>query len=185
MMDAKKEADALTVDEIEDERTYVYDIRHPLYPRPSARMDVYLRGIGILMARTKYIRCCDDDAWPEPGHLSKVTEFMESNDLDFTWCLRRMYRRNGSVIGVDRFEAIGQTNQFGYQLLDNSSLFYNQKAALVLSQVFVQNPVYGDDRLTWGPLHQLCNGQFLDEILTNHMAQPDLEEFFLRNCSPA
>lgn len=183
MMDAKREPDSLSIEEIEDERTYVYDIRHPLYRQPSARMDVYLRGLGILMARTKYIRCCDDDAWPEAGHLGQVTEFMEKNDLDFTWCLRRMYRRNGEVIGVDRFEAIGQINQFGYHLLDNSSLFYNQRAALVLSQVFVQNPIYGDDRLTWGPLHEACKGLFLDKILTNHMAQPELEDFFSKYCS--
>lgn len=183
MMDSKKDPDALTAEEIEDDRTYVYDIRHPLNPPKNARMDVYLRGIGILMARTPYIRCCDDDVWPEPGHLSRVTEFMEGKKLDFSWCLRRMYDRDKQVIGIDRFEAIGVKNKFGYNLLDNSSLFYTRKAALILAQVFLQNPIYGDDRLTWDPLHKYCRGEFLDEILTNHMAQPNLTEFFKANCS--
>lgn len=184
MMDSKRDADALTAEELEDDRTYVYDIRHPLYPEPQSRMDVYLRGIGIMMARTKYIRCCDDDAWPEVGHLSRVTEFMDMNNLDFTWCLRRMYDREGNKIGIDGFEAIGVTNKFGYNLLDNSSLFYNRKAALILSQIFLLNPVYGDDRLTWEPLQKFCKGDFLPEILTNHMAQPHLTEFFKQNCTP-
>jgi len=184
MMDSKREADSLDPREIEDERTFVYDIRHPLYPQPNARMDVYLRAVGILMARTPYIRCCDDDVWPEPGHLTKVTEFMSKNSLDFTWCLRRMYTREGEKIGIDGFEAIGIENQFGYNLLDNSSLFYNQQAALVLAQVFLQNPIYGDDRLTWEPLHKNCRGDFIPEILTNHMTQPHLTEFFKKYCTP-
>jgi hypothetical protein len=184
MMDSKKEENALSAEEIEDDRTFVYDIKHPLYPKPRARMDVYLRAIGIMMARTKYIRCCDDDVWPEAGHLSRVTEFMERNSLDYTWCLRRMLTRDREVLGIDRFEAIGEINRFGYHLLDNSSLFYNQKAAMILAQVFLMNPVYGDDRLTWEPLLRYCKGKFFNAVLTNHMAQPNLTEFFRQNCSP-
>jgi len=184
MMDSKKEADALSAEEIEDDRTFVYDIRHPLYPKPKARMDVYLRAIGIMMARTPFIRCCDDDVWPEAGHLSRVTRFMQNGKLDFAWCLRRMLTRDKEVIGIDKFEAIGEKNKFGYHLLDNSSLFYNQKAATILAQVFLNNPVYGDDRLTWEPLHRYCKGAFLDAVLTNHMAQPNLTDFFRQNCTP-
>ena len=184
MMDSKKEADALSAEEIEDDRTFVYDIRHPLYPKPKARMDVYLRAIGIMMARTPFIRCCDDDVWPEAGHLSRVTRFMQNGKLDFAWCLRRMLTRDKEVIGIDKFEAIGEKNKFGYHLLDNSSLFYNQKAATILAQVFLNNTVYGDDRLTWEPLHRYCKGAFLDAVLTNHMAQPNLTDFFRQNCTP-
>ena len=184
MMDSKRDEDALTPEELEDDKTFVYDIRHPLYPQPNARMDVYLRGVGITMARTQYIRCCDDDAWPEAGHLSRVTEFMQKNNLDYTWCLRRMYDREGNKLGIDSFEAIGVKNKFGYNLLDNSSLFYNRRAALILSQVFLTNPIYGDDRLTWEPLNKFCKGDFLPEILTNHSAQPHLTEFFKQNCTP-
>lgn len=184
MMDSKRDPDAVSVEEIEDDRTFVYDMKHPLYPQPNARMDCYLRGIGILMARTPYVRCCDDDVWPEPGHLSRVTRFMQNGKLDFAWCLRRMLTRDREVIGIDRFEAIGEMNQFGYNLLDNSSLFYNQKAAFILSQIFLRHTFYGEDRMTWEPLHAYCKGAFLDEVLTNHMAQPNLTEFFRKHCTP-
>jgi len=182
MMDEKKVSDALTKEEIEDDRTFVYEIRHPLHQQPGARMDVYLRGVGIAMARTPYIRCCDDDVWPEPDHLSLVTDFLEKNSLDFCWCKRRMYTRDRKLIGIDNFEAIGIKNKFGYNLLDNSSLFFNQKAGKLLTQVFLENPIYGDDRLTWAPLSKFCKGAAMSEVLTNHMSQPELESFFAKNC---
>lgn len=183
MMDSKRDADSVSPADLEDENTVVYDIRHPLYPEPDARMDVYLRGVGILMARTPYVKCCDDDAWPEVGHLSRAMEFMKSQQLDFTWCLRRMYDREGNVLGVDRFEAVGEKNEFGYNLLDNSSLFCNRQASLVAAQIFIQYPVYGDDRITWDPLHELCAGKGLPEVWMNHMAQPNLVNFFRENCA--
>jgi hypothetical protein len=184
MFDAKRDTSGVTPSEIEDERTFAYEIRHPTLPRGNSRMDVYLRAVGIAMARTPFIRCCDDDAWPELNHLERATQFMTDKQLDFCWCLRRMLTRTGEIIGIDRFEAIGRLNQFGYHLLDNSSPFYNQKAASVLREVFLANPVYGDDRLTWAPLNACCRGAALEEVLTNHMAQPELEPFFRKYCSP-
>lgn len=184
MMDSKRDPDGVSPEEIEDERTFVYNMRHPLYPKQNERLDCYLRATGIMMARTPFIRCCDDDVWPEPGHLSRVTRFMQNGKYDFVWCKRRMLTRDKEVIGIDNFEAIGEKNQFGYHLLDNSSLFYNQKAAFILAQVFLRYPFYGEDRLTWDPLHNHCKGGFLNEVLTNHMAQPNLTEFFRKNCTP-
>ena len=129
------------------------------------------------MARTSYIKCCDDDTWPEEDHLKDILKFMTTNELDFTHCFRRMWTRDGQKIGIDEFEAIGERNKFGYHLLDNSSLFYNQKAANVLVKCFCKK-VYGDDRYTYEPLHQYCKGKRYPGVLTNHMAQPHLESFF-------
>ena len=160
-------------------------MKHPLQiPKDSKnnRTDVWLRALGISMARTKYIKCCDDDTWPEENHLEKVRQFMENNDLDFTWCYRRMWKRTGELIGIDKFEATGEKNKFGYTLLDNSSLFYNKKAGNILQQVFQQKQVYGDDRYTSKPLHANCKGKRMDEVLTNHACQPHLEHFFVNNC---
>lgn len=183
MWDQKRCEDGLSPEEVEDDRTFCYVMKHPgpgQIPK-NHRNDVWLRALGISMARTKYIKCCDDDTWPEENHLEKVCDFMEQNNLDFTWCYRRMWKRNGDLIGTDRFEATGEKNRFGYTLLDNSSLFYNQKAGSVLHQVFQQNQVYGDDRFTSDPLHKYCKGKLLPEILTNHCCQPELESFFEQN----
>ena len=185
MWDEKRCEDALRPEEVEDDRTFCYIMKHPgPETRPkNHRNDVWLRALGISMARTKYIKCCDDDTWPEENHLERVKDFMETNHLDFTWCYRRMWKRNGDLIGTDRFEATGEKNRFGYTLLDNSSLFYNQKAGSILHQVFQQNQVYGDDRYTSEPLHKYCKGKLLPEILTNHCCQPELESFFEKNCT--
>jgi hypothetical protein len=202
LWDHKRCEDALTPEEVEDERTFCYVIKHPFTPmnmfsecfdtgvsavtNPNAisRADVWLRALGITMARTKYIKCCDDDTWPEENHLQIVHRYMEEKQLDFTWCFRRMWKRDGTHIGVDRFEATGELNAFGYTLLDNSSLFYNQKAANILRQVFMKKQIYGDDRYTSKPLHDHCKGERIDRILTNHCAQPELENFFSKYCSP-
>ena len=183
LWDNKRCSDALKPEEVEDDRTFCYVMKHPLQVRDpnQHRNDVWLRALGISMARTKYIKCCDDDTWPELNHLETVYSFMEKNQLDFTWCVRRMWKRTGELIGVDNFEATGEKNKFGYTLLDNSSLFYNRKAANVLSTVFMQNQVYGDDRLTAEPLHRICKGRKLNRVLTNHECQPHLELFFTRN----
>jgi hypothetical protein len=187
MWDSKRCENALLPREVEDERTFCYEMRHPLQiPKDSSniRVDVWLRALGISMARTKYIKCCDDDTWPVENHLETVYNYLEDNQLDFTWCFRRMWRRSGEVLGIDKFEATGELNKFGYTLLDNSSLFYNKKAGNILHQVFLQNQIYGDDRYTSQPLHAHCKGKRIDTVLTNHSAQPQLEDFFSTNCSP-
>lgn len=183
LFDSKRCDGALDPRALEDERTFCYEFRHPLYANKTSRIDIWLRAVGLTMARTPYIKCCDDDTWPEANHLEIVLDFMRSNGLDFTYCLRRMWSRSGELIGIDRFEAIGEINRFGYRLLDNSSLFYNQKAASILREVFLTHQFYGDDRYTYEPLNAHCRGMRLDEVLTNHMAQSELENFFRQYCS--
>lgn len=183
LFDDKRCDGALDPGDLEDARTFCYELRHPLYAGKSSRTDVWLRAVGLTMARTPYIKCCDDDTWPEANHLERVLQFMQANGLDFTYCLRRMWTRSGELIGIDRFEAIGDVNRFGYRLLDNSSLFYNRKAAAILREVFLTHQFYGDDRYTYDPLAAQCKGMRLDEVLTNHMAQPELENFFRQHCS--
>ena len=184
MMDDKRVDNALTPEEIEDDVTFVYEVKHPTYRRTTDRMDVYLRGVGISLARTKYIKCADDDTWPENNHLEQATEFLEKFNLDFCWCIRKMFERNGNPIGFDLFEATGFKNDFGYNLLDNSSIFFNRKAGDILSSIFLSNTTYGDDRLTWQPLMSYSKGGFLRKHLINHMAQPELEAMFKKHCKP-
>lgn len=180
----------LKPEDVEDENTFCYVIKHPLYPnnvettlKARPRMDVLLRAYGITMARTHYIKCMDDDTWPEENHLEKVLSFMVSKKLDFCYCYRRMWTRNMEPIGIDKFEAIGEKNMFGYTLLDNSSTFYNRKAANILTSIYLDYPIYGDDRLTYEPLRKHCKGELLDQVLTNHCSQPNLEAFFKKYCT--
>tara|TARA_B100001094_G_scaffold324240_1_gene376525 strand:+ start:3367 stop:4752 length:1386 start_codon:yes stop_codon:yes gene_type:complete len=184
MWDTKRCPDALDPKTLEDSRTYCYEMKHPTYAKNNARLDVWLRALGAMMAKTPYIKFCDDDTWPEENHLEKVWRHMIKHNLDYTYCIRRMWTPSprNEIIGIDNFEATGEINKFGYNLIDNSSLFVNQKAARVVSQVFMNNQIYGDDRLTYEPLKKYCKGLKLDEVLTNHRCQPHLETFFKSNC---
>ena len=185
LWDSKRCEDAVRPCDLEDDVTYCYEFHHPLYARQNARNDVWLRAVGISLARTPYITFSDDDTWPEENHLHRVYKYMIENKLDYTHCIRRMWSPNCEAIGEDRFEAIGELNSFGYTLLDNSSLFLNSKAALIVMQVFLQNQVYGDDRVTHGPLKKYCSGKRIDQVLKNHTCQPNLEAFFRKFCTPS
>ena len=185
MWDSKRCPDALDPKMLEDSRTYCYEMKHPTYAKNNARLDVWLRAVGATMAKTPYIKFCDDDTWPEENHLEQVWRHMIEHNLDYTYCKRRMWTPSpkNEIIGIDDFEATGELNKFGYNLIDNSSLFVNQKAARIVSQVFMNNQIYGDDRLTYKPLKEHCKGMKLEKVLTNHRCQPHLETFFRTNCS--
>lgn len=185
MFDNNRCDNSLSPNELEDENTYCYEIKHPLYPpKNHARMDVLLRAYGALMARTPYVCFKDDDTWVEPNHLESVLNFMTNEELDFCYCIRRMWTREGEKLGIDNFEATGELNQFGYTLIDNSSIYLNTAASRIIANVFLDNPIYGDDRLTHIPLKQHFRGKRLNSVLVNHRSQPELENFFRNNCSP-
>jgi hypothetical protein len=183
MWDHKRCEDSLSPQSLEDDRTFCYEMKHELIQDrvSNSRADVILRAIGISMARTKYIRCMDDDTMMAKNHLEDIYKHMEENKLDFTWNLRKMITRDYEEIGYD-VEAVGYQNKYGYHLLDNSSTSYNQKAGNILCQVYQSMPVYGEDRHTWKPLMSHCKGKILKKVLTIHSAQPHLERFFKQHC---
>lgn len=90
---------------------------------------------------------------------------------------------NYKKIGVDNFEAIGKTNKFGYRLYDNSSLYMRKNIArLVAANIYMNNQVYGDDRLTPDYLDKIgAKGIIMEEPLINHIAREDLVPFFKAN----
>ena len=51
---------------------------------------------------------------------------------------------------------------------------------LIIVNVFLDNQVYGDDRLTPEVLDNY-KGYFLKEVLVNHVAKPSLLNFFKEN----
>ena len=181
LWDNKRCENALNPKDLEDENTYCYEFRHPLYSNERSRNDVWLRSIGIQLARTEYIKFNDDDTWPEENHLEDALMFMRSKQLDYTYCIRRMWNRKDEILGLDNFESTGEKNKFGYTLIDNSSIFVNKRAASILQQVFTNYQIYGDDRYTSKHLKEHCKGERFNKVLMNHRCQPHLEKFFEEN----
>jgi hypothetical protein len=174
--------DELTPEYFEDECTYCYEFIHPYFEFPKQRNDVWLRGVGCTLTNTPYITFHDDDTWPERNHLDDVMRYMNFNHLDYTYVARRMWENGKDPIGKDDFEATGELNKFGYRLIDNSSLYLDSSTARSLSNMFLSNQVYGDDRLTYDHLTQnKKNGMRYDKILVNHIAKEQLIPFFKSN----
>lgn len=171
--------------DLEDECTYCYEFVHPYYEYMGQRNDVWLRGVGCTLTNTSYITFHDDDTWPERNHLDDVMRYMNYNHLDYTYVSRRMWADAKNSIGKDNFEAIGDINKFGYRLIDNSSLYLNINTARLLSNMFLANQIYGDDRLTYDYLTEHNKtGKRYDKILVNHIAKEHLVPFFKSNILP-
>jgi hypothetical protein len=173
---------SINVKDLEDECTYCYEFMHPYFQYGNQRNDVWLRGVGATLTNTPYITYFDDDTWPERDHLSHTITYMHKHNLDYTYVIRRMWENPTKMIGPDNFEAIGEINKFGYRLIDNSSLYLKLDTARILVNMFLNNQIYGDDRLTYEYLtNHKRKGKRLDKILVNHIAKEHLIPFFKSN----
>lgn len=203
LWDTNRVNNEVDIKSLEDERTFCYEFKHPYHQFPKQRNDVWLRAVGITLTNTPFITFFDDDTWPERNHLKTVFDYMTSNKLDYTYCQRRMWEDSGigkdinsssyqsraeydceflRNIGVDTFEATGEKNKFGYTLIDNSSLYLRLETGRKLSSMFMGNQVYGDDRLTKDFLEDNNTiGKKLEHVLVNHVAKPNLVDFFREN----
>ena len=187
MFDNNRVVNSIKPSDIEDkEITFCYEFNHPhLLPKQNQRNDVWLRAVGISLANTEYVTFFDDDTWPQRNHLSKIISFMEEKKYDYTFCKRQMWEKTGlkklKLIGTDNFEAIGVMNKDGYRLIDNSSLYMNIKTARMLAPTYLNNQVYGDDRLTPDVLDANAIGGQLDKVLVNHIAKSSLVNYFKKN----
>lgn len=203
LWDKNRVSNSINPSMLKDDNTFCYEFTHPYYQYPGQRNDVWLRAVGVSLTNTPYITFFDDDTWPNRGHLSKIMNVFRKKKVDYIHCYRRMWEDkklvnnnllhqdntdiknyelyNGlELIGVDNFEAIGERNKFGYRLVDNSSVYLKLDVARRIMNVFLENQVYGDDRLTPEVLDNY-KGYFLKEVLVNHVAKPSLLNFFKEN----
>ena len=200
LWDKNRVKNAVEPSSLEDERTFCYQFNHPYHKFPNQRNDVWLRAIGTTLTNTPYLTFFDDDTWPNRNHLETVINYMIQHNLDYTYCKRRMWEDTSLVnnstetrqtfrdalylkeIGVDNFEATGELNKFGYTLLDNSSIYLKLDTARKLGQMFLDNQVYGDDRLSKAFLDDnKAKSKKLEKVLVNHVAKPQLVNFFKNN----
>lgn len=191
---------------LEDKNTFCYEFTHPYHNYPGQRNDVWLRGVGISLTNTPYVTFFDDDTWPNRGHLTKIINMFRKKKVNYINCYRRMWEdtnlnnnkyllnennntinnldlhKNLKLIGTDDFEATGELNKFGYTLFDNSSIYLKLEVARKIMNVFLNNQIYGDDRLT-SSIFDEEKGFCLKEVLVNHVAKPSLLHFFKNNIS--
>lgn len=54
-----------------------------------------------------YVCFLDEDNWLEPDHVEKMVENIEQNNLNWTHCLRNIYRKDGTFACRDECESLG------------------------------------------------------------------------------
>ena len=203
LWDKNRVSNAIDPNFLKDSNTFCYEFTHPYHQFPGQRNDVWLRAVGVSLTNTPFVTFFDDDTWPNRGHLTKIMNVFRKRKVEYIHCYRRMWedkklenkdQRSNHIldiknyelyndlqlIGVDNFEAIGEKNKFGYRLVDNSSVYLKLQVARKIMNVFLDNQVYGDDRLTPEVLDNY-KGYFLKEVLVNHVAKPSLLNFFKEN----
>ena len=137
--------------------------------------------VGDIDGTHKYIKCCDDDTWPEENHLEKVRQFMENNDLDFTWCYRRMWKRTGELIGIDKFKPPVRRTNLGTPCSITAVCFTTKKLETFCSKSFNKNRstvTTGTPQSRYTPTARVNEWtRFLRTTRVTH-----LEHFFVNNC---
>ena len=168
------------------QNTFCYEFLHPhLLKKENQRNDVWLRAVGVSLANTEYVTFFDDDTWPDRNHLKNIISFMKEKKYGYTFCKRRMWEKTAqnklNLIGTDNFEAIGIPNKEGYRLIDNSSLYMTIQTARMLIPTYLNNQVYGDDRITPDILDNNAIGGQYNKVVVNHIAKSILVDYFKKN----
>lgn len=206
LWDKNRCKNAINPKSLEDKNTFCYEFTHPYHNYPGQRNDVWLRGVGISLTNTPYVTFFDDDTWPDRSHLTKIMNMFRRKKVNYINCYRRIWEdtnlnnnqyllnkdndkinnldlhENLKLIGTDDFEATGEPNKFGYTLFDNSSIYLKLEVARKIMNVFLNNQIYGDDRLT-SNIFDKEKGFCLKEVLVNHVSKPSLLHFFKNNIS--
>lgn len=88
------------------------------------------------LVNEEYVCFLDEDNWLEPNHVEKMVENIEQHNLNWTHCLRNIYRKDGTFACRDECESLGSkpiwvalykgiTNQYH---IDTSSFMVRREA---------------------------------------------------------
>lgn len=186
--DGKREKDGVKPD---DERfepfkndnynIFHYDIKHPVYLEPNARIDNHMRMMGISMSTTDYITLIDDDCWIEPNWFGTAIETLQKNKVDYCYAQRYIWENEQLRLGFDNYESIGDRNQFGYYLMDMNTVVYRNCLKKFLLSVLLSYNNYTIDRCLAEGLLKMCKGTKIQGPYLNQISPDFLLGFHKRN----
>jgi len=142
-----------------------------------------LRAIGLMAARTPWVTFADDDVWWDRHHLRTVLEAAGRQN----WCttLRVVWAPDGSRIGVDRFESVGDdpTRNVPYEMVDNNCMLFRRRFGVAASRLYRETRAYNDDRLMYAFLKRNAGPRGrTGQPTINQICPARLTEFFKSNC---
>jgi hypothetical protein len=141
-----------------------------------------LRAVGLMAANTRYVTFADDDVWFDDNHFALLLEAISGRKWAFS--VRRIYSPGGELIGVDRFESIGDESELPYDVIDNSSNMFVRELGVDAAQFYRETEQYNDDRLMYAFCKQNGGEPGRTTMPTvNQTCPARLEPFFRQNCA--
>jgi glycosyltransferase involved in cell wall biosynthesis len=162
----------------ENYKCYSYVIEHPIIIN---RKDNYLRVVGLMMSNTDYITQLDDDCWIEDDWLQRAINSMISTDTNYTFCTRRLWEDENTILGMDDYESIGTINKYGYHLIETNSLVFRKQILDKVVFITYSNNDYGHDRVIANYLINREKGTHDKTVGLNQIVPGFLIEFHKQN----
>jgi hypothetical protein len=144
-----------------------------------------LRALGLLAAVTPWVTFADDDVCWDSNHIQAL--WMAAQGHNWATTLRRVVSPEGAVLGVDRFESVGDDpgRRVPYEMCDNNCMFFRREFGVAAAPLYRQTTQYNDDRLMYAFLKQHAGKRATTGLATITQICPDrLTAFFRTNCSP-
>jgi len=145
-----------------------------------------LRAIGLMAARTRWVTFADDDVRWNDDHLALLEAALAGRRWAST--LRTVWSPQGSCLGVDRFESVGDDPGRGvpYEMIDNNCMIFERILGVAAAWMYRETLQYNDDRLMYQFLKERAGARGRTAAPTIHQICPErLTEFFRTCCARA
>lgn len=143
-----------------------------------------LRAIGLLLARTPWVTFADDDVYWALDHAAALAVAVRG--VHWASTLRHVWSPAGELLGVDRFESVGDDPGRGtpYEMCDNNCMVFRRELGVVAAPLYRETTAYNDDRLMYAFLKAKAGPRGRTGRATVHqVCPPRLEGMFRAHAS--
>ncbi|MCU0868845.1 MAG: hypothetical protein MUF30_04470 [Burkholderiales bacterium] len=144
-----------------------------------------LRAVGLMAAPTPWVTFADDDVRWAPDHVAALLAAAGSGQWAST--LRAVEAPDGTPLGVDRFESVGDDPQrrTPWEMVDNNCLLFRREWGVAAAAQYRETRAYDDDRRMYALLKAQAGprGRTGRPTLV-HTCPERLVPFFREFCSP-
>ncbi len=120
----------------------------PINPAQEFSVGPSPMGLGMLLAKTKWLTWADDDVWWEKGHIEALVPTL--TDPAYAYTLRRVWHK-GECLGVDRAESVGHhlPRKFSYAMTDSNTMLVRRDLAINILPHIMATAGYDGDRIMY------------------------------------
>jgi len=133
---------------------------------------------------TPYISYLDQDNWFDLDHVESNIQFIEENNLDWCYSLRKIYNKNREYLFEDNCESLGKWPAWTKNhLIDTNSYCIPTKIAIQLASSW--HGQWGQDRVIHSRLDRYfpnyeCTGKYTSNYKLAGNANSVNEDFFIQ-----